>query len=64
MALLDDAERLAPRFALVHQYRSNVAFLMGDRAGAIAALRKALDIEPDNALFRTNLQRLEQGAAR
>jgi tetratricopeptide (TPR) repeat protein len=57
---LDEAERIAPRFARVHQYRANVAFLMGDRERAVLALRKALEIEPDNALFRTNLQRLEQ----
>jgi tetratricopeptide (TPR) repeat protein len=62
MRELDEAERLAPRFARVYQYRANVAFLMGDRAGAIAALRKALEIEPDNALFRTNLERLQQQA--
>ena len=50
----------APRrsYALVYHYRANVAFLMGDRAGAIAALQQALAIEPDNALFRENLARL------
>ena len=57
---LDEAARIAPRYALVYQYRSNVAYLMGDRQGAIAALRTALELEPDNALYRTNLQRLEQ----
>jgi tetratricopeptide (TPR) repeat protein len=61
MAKLDEAERIAPRFARVPHYRSNVAFLMGDRAGAIAALRRALELEPENPLFRTNLARLEQG---
>ena len=60
MAKLDEAERLAPRLARVPHYRSNVAFLMGDRAGAIAALRRALELEPENPLFRTNLARLEQ----
>lgn len=60
MKTLDEAEKVAPRYALVQHYRANVAFLMGDRARAIAALRKALELEPDNALFRTNLQRLEQ----
>lgn len=58
MKLLDEAERIAPRLALVHQYRANVAFLMNDRERAAAALEKALEIEPDNALFRTNLERL------
>jgi tetratricopeptide (TPR) repeat protein len=61
MKTLDEAARIAPRYALVQHYRANVAYLMGDRAGAIAALRKALEIEPDNALFQTNLKRLEQG---
>jgi len=44
----------------VPHYRSNVAHLMGDRAGAIAALKRALELEPDNALYRTNLERLER----
>jgi len=57
---LDEAERVAPRFTRVHQYRSNVAFLQGDYDGAAAALRQALEIEPDNALFRTNLERVER----
>ena len=60
MKELDEAERIAPRFARVHQYRANVAFLMGDRDTALRALRQALAIEPDNALFRANLRRLEQ----
>src|SRR5262249_32950836 len=38
----------------------NVAYLMGDRSAAVAALRKGLELEPDNALFRENLKRLEQ----
>jgi Tfp pilus assembly protein PilF len=59
MKQLDEAERVAPRFARVHQYRANVAFLMGDRDTARKALQRGLEIEPDNALFRTNLQRLE-----
>lgn len=58
MSLLDRAEAEAPRLALVHQYRSNVAFLMGDIEAARAALRKALEIEPDNVLYKTNLERL------
>jgi predicted AlkP superfamily phosphohydrolase/phosphomutase/Flp pilus assembly protein TadD len=60
---LDEAERIAPRFALVYQYRANVAYLRGDRAAAIAALEKGLKLEPDNALFRENLKRLEQPPA-
>jgi predicted AlkP superfamily phosphohydrolase/phosphomutase/Flp pilus assembly protein TadD len=60
MKELDDAQRLAPNYALLYQYRANVAFLMGDRQAAAAALHKAMEIEPDNALFKSNLQRLEQ----
>ena len=36
---LDEAERIAPRFALVAHYRANIAYLQGDRAGAIKALK-------------------------
>lgn len=56
--LLEEAERLAPAYVPVHQYRANVAFLMGDIATAKRALRKALELEPDNALLRANLEAL------
>jgi predicted AlkP superfamily phosphohydrolase/phosphomutase/Flp pilus assembly protein TadD len=58
--LLDEASRLAPRLALVYQYRSNVAYLAGDTHGAVAALKKGLEIEPDNVLFRENLKNLQR----
>ncbi len=58
LRLLDEAQRIAPGFILIYQYRSNVAYLMGDREAAIAALEKGLEIEPDNALFRENIKRL------
>lgn len=61
--LLDDAEKTAPRFVLVYQYRSNVAYLSGDIDGAIRAIEKGLAIEPDNQLFRTNLARLKETKA-
>jgi tetratricopeptide (TPR) repeat protein len=57
MQLLDTAEQRAPGAVLVYQYRANVAFLMGDTDMATAALRHALEIEPDNALFQANLAR-------
>jgi tetratricopeptide (TPR) repeat protein len=60
MKLLDEASLLAPRLAIVYQYRSNVAYLKGDTAGAIDALRKGLAIEPDNLLFRENLKNLQR----
>jgi predicted AlkP superfamily phosphohydrolase/phosphomutase/Tfp pilus assembly protein PilF len=63
MQQLDEAERIAPQLVLVHQYRSNVAFLRGERGAAIAALERALELEPDNALFRTNLERLRETPA-
>ncbi|MGK2859049.1 MAG: alkaline phosphatase family protein [Thermoanaerobaculia bacterium] len=61
--LLDDAEKTAPRFVLVYQYRSNVAYLSGDIDGAIRAIEKGLTIEPDNQLFRTNLAKLKETKA-
>ena len=60
MAKLDEAQRIAPKFAMIYQYRSNVAYLMGDTAAAIEALEKGLEIEPDNALFKENMKRLKQ----
>jgi len=60
MKMLDEAERIAPRYVMVYQYRSNVAYLAGDPRGAIAALEKALALEPDNALFKANLERLKR----
>lgn len=59
LALLDEAEQMKPDMAVLYQYRSNVAFLMGDREAARRALRRALEIEPDNALFRNNLEQLK-----
>jgi predicted AlkP superfamily phosphohydrolase/phosphomutase/Flp pilus assembly protein TadD len=60
MRLLDEAEKLAPEYVIVHQYRANVAYLSGDRRGAIRALERALAIEPGNALYRANLARLKE----
>lgn len=60
MKTLDEAERAAPSYALVLQYRSNVAYLMGDIPGAMRALQKGLKLEPDNALFQANLKWLAQ----
>ena len=59
MELLDQASLIAPEYTLVYQYKSNVAYLMGDRQAAVAALERALELEPDNALFRQNLERLQ-----
>ena len=60
MRALDEASRLAPRLALIYQYRANVAYLKGDTRAAMAALKKGLEIEPDNVLFRENLKNLQQ----
>lgn len=60
---LEEAERIAPRFPRIFHYRSNVAYLMGDRAAAKQALRRALELEPQNPLYRTNLERLATPAA-
>lgn len=58
--LLDEATQLAPELALLYQYRSNVAYLSGDLAAAVRALEKALELEPDNALYKENLRRLRE----
>ena len=61
---LAEAEQAAPRYVLTYQYRSNVAYLMGDVPGAVRALEKALQIEPGNALYKSNLARLRDQAAK
>ncbi len=58
--LLDQAEEMAPELPLVFQYRANVAYLMGDKQAAIAALEKAIQLEPDNIFYRENLKRLRE----
>ena len=60
LTMLKEAEGLAPRLAKVYQYEANVAYLKGDRAAAIVAVKKALRLEPDNALFASNLKALEE----
>lgn len=58
--LLDRAEDLAPDLVLVYHYRSNVAYLKGDLEAARRALEKAIELDPDNPLYRENLARLER----
>lgn len=60
LAKLDEAVRIAPNLALVHQYRSNVAYMRGDSDAALASLRRALKLEPDNVVLRENLRQLEK----
>jgi Flp pilus assembly protein TadD/predicted AlkP superfamily pyrophosphatase or phosphodiesterase len=65
LRLLAEAETAAPEYVLIYQYRANVAYLTGDRETAVAALEKALELEPDNALFQANLAWLmERGERR
>lgn len=61
LAHLAEAGAIAPDLAVVCQYESNVAYLAGDRPRAIRALERCLALEPDNALFLQNLQRLQSG---
>lgn len=61
--LLDRAQRLAPQSALVQQYRSNVAYLAGDRDAAVRALEKALSLDPGNALYLANIESLRRHPA-
>lgn len=60
LQLLDQAAETAPDYVLVYQYRSNVGYLMGQPAVAAEALEKALELEPDNVLFRRNLEQIRQ----
>ncbi|HVT15782.1 MAG TPA: tetratricopeptide repeat protein [Thermoanaerobaculia bacterium] len=60
LALLEQTKSVAPQFVLVYQYESNVAYLAGDTPRAIAALEKAIALEPGNALFRHNLEELKR----
>ena len=59
MELLDRAEEVAPDYVVVLQFKANVAYLMGDLDEAQRALEKALEIEPENALFKNNLEQIE-----
>ena len=60
LELLDEAASVAPHYVVVYQYRSNVGYLMGDLELAREALERSLSIEPDNALFLANLERIRQ----
>jgi predicted AlkP superfamily phosphohydrolase/phosphomutase/Tfp pilus assembly protein PilF len=59
MELLDQAEEVAPEYVVVLQFKANVAYLVGDLDEAQKALEKALEIEPDNALFKNNLEQIK-----
>jgi tetratricopeptide (TPR) repeat protein len=59
--LLLEAESLTPDASVVYQYKGNVAFLRGDRGAAVAALKKALELDPEDARIRENLRRLQEG---
>ena len=59
-ALLDEATNADPREVRVHQYLSNVHYLMGDPGSARAELVHALELEPSNALLQRNLEALER----
>lgn len=56
--LLDRVEKLAPGEVVVLQYRSNLAYLKGDWLEAEKLLVEALELEPGNALFEKNLERV------
>lgn len=59
--LLLEAENLTPEASVVYQYKGNVAFLRGDREAAVSALKKALELDPDDARIQENLRRLQEG---
>lgn len=53
-SLVDAALELAPHLALLHQYRANLRVLRGNEAGAIEAMQRALELDPNNPLYRKN----------
>jgi Flp pilus assembly protein TadD len=59
-AEFEHARRLVPGAAGPLHGLSNVAYLTGDRAAAARFLEEALRREPDNPLFRANLERLRR----
>lgn len=59
LALLRRAEATAPGYVVVFSELANVAYLNGDVDVAIRALRRGLALEPENAVLRNNLERLE-----
>ena len=62
--MLLDAIHRAPQTALPRHYLSNVEFLLGHRWQAMRELEKALELEPNNTLFRRNLLALRQELTR
>jgi tetratricopeptide (TPR) repeat protein len=58
LAALDEARKLAPMRADVHQKMGDIARSLGDNEGAIAAYRHALALDGDFAVVRYHLARL------
>jgi Flp pilus assembly protein TadD len=53
---LEEAASLAPDLELVHLDAANVAYLQGDLLAAVAALERAVEIDPDDPVVRENLE--------
>jgi tetratricopeptide (TPR) repeat protein len=66
LASLDQARKLSPARADVHQKMGDIARSLGDNEGAIAAYRHALELDSDFAVVRYQLARLlrEKGMLR
>ncbi len=58
LELLAAAERTDPAAVAVHRYRANILYLRGDLEGARQALLRVLELAPDDALARRNLDAL------
>jgi len=58
---LEQARKLAPLRADVHQRTGDIAASVGDFDGAIAAYRHALELDQDYAVVRFQLARLLRG---
>jgi cellulose synthase operon protein C len=58
LAALDQARKLAPQRADVHQKMGDIARSLGDNDGAMAAYRHALELDGDFAVVRRQLAQL------
>ena len=55
------AAELAPELPSVHETMAEALFQAGDRAGAVAAIQKAIDLDPTSRTWQLQKQRIDAG---
>jgi Flp pilus assembly protein TadD len=55
------AAELAPELPGVHETLAEALFQAGDRAGAVAAIQRAIDLDPTNRAWLLQKQRIDAG---